>query len=61
MSQVEDIATCIGCGCTDLQACTKSAEPCHWLDVDYAQGIGVCSECPGKLPQFNAQTCEVCE
>jgi len=46
-------ATCIGCGCTDLNACIDAFDqPCGWLKVDYKIGIGVCSECPDKLPEF---------
>lgn len=37
------IATCIGCGCDDHHACQP--EGCYWLRVDYAAGVGVCSEC----------------
>lgn len=36
------IAVCIGCGCTDERACLGG---CFWLRVDYACGIGVCSNC----------------
>ena len=36
---------CIGCGCTDNQACVHSGQPCHWLMVNRTLGIGVCSEC----------------
>lgn len=37
------IATCIGCGCDDNHACRPNS--CWWLRVDYAAGVGVCSEC----------------
>lgn len=46
-------AECIGCGCTDDRACTKSGSPCHWLAVNYEAGKGVCSECPEYLDEFN--------
>lgn len=52
---VEDVATCIGCGCTDLRACVSHGQPCHWLEVDYAQGVGVCSSCPGQLEKFKRE------
>lgn len=45
------MTTCIGCGCTDEEACeTESGGACHWLikNVDF----GVCSECPGHVPRF---------
>lgn len=42
----EGLAVCIGCGCDDLHACP---EGCAWLRVDYKQGQGVCSECPGHV------------
>lgn len=39
------IAHCIGCGCTDLAACwdDEKGAPCHWVRVDRATGVGVCS------------------
>lgn len=41
------LASCIGCGCTDIAACTdrKTGRPCYWLVVDRSQGHGVCSNC----------------
>lgn len=51
-TKVEDIATCIGCGCDDLHACVAGGEPCRWLDVDRTRGLGVCSECPEHLGEF---------
>jgi hypothetical protein len=35
-------ATCLGCGCTDSQACALG---CSWILVDKRRGIGVCSGC----------------
>lgn len=43
------MAKCIGCGCVDERAC---AGGCAWLAVDRHAEIGVCSECPEKLPTF---------
>jgi hypothetical protein len=40
---------CIGCGCTDDFACYGS---CSWLAVDYAAGVGVCSNCGHALPAW---------
>lgn len=42
-----DQAQCVGCGCTDSQACWDEAagHACSWLRVDYAQKKGVCSCC----------------
>lgn len=36
------IARCIGCGCTDNNACACG---CHWVRLDRSIGVGVCSEC----------------
>ncbi len=33
---------CIGCGCTDRSACPNR---CHWVQVDRAAGVGLCSNC----------------
>lgn len=49
-----DIARCIGCGCTDFHACHGEGGPCHWLEVDYDAGVGVCSECEDHLDRWNA-------
>ena len=38
-------AMCLGCGCTDSHACADSRGPCHWLHVDYDEGVGACSNC----------------
>lgn len=48
------VATCIGCGCTDNRACINedTGEACHWLAVDYAAGVGVCSKCPDDLDRW---------
>ncbi|MDZ5456968.1 hypothetical protein [Azohydromonas lata] len=48
------IAICIGCGCTDHAACEdpETCQPCHWLDVDYDEGRGVCSACPDELERW---------
>ena len=47
-------STCIGCGCTDNNACIDTVDgyPCSWLVVDRMTGKGVCSECPGHLREF---------
>ncbi len=47
-----NIATCIGCGCTDTHACP--GVPCHWIHVDYEAGVGVCSACPDYEEAFTA-------
>ena len=39
------VATCKGCGCTDLQACPGG---CWWIAVSYALGEGISSSCVGK-------------
>ncbi len=52
--------TCIGCGCTELDACVDGLdEPCHWLAVDEKAARGVCSQCAGHLQRFNAGDREI--
>ena len=46
------IATCVGCGCTDVRACPDG---CFWLRVDYAAGQGVCSCCERHVAQWDEQ------
>lgn len=48
------LAVCIGCGCDDLNACVAGGTTCHWLHVDYARGLGVCSRCPGHVNRLQA-------
>lgn len=36
-------AYCVGCGCSDDNACMHDI--CWWRKVDYDAGIGVCSNC----------------
>lgn len=49
------IAKCVGCGCDDLHACISDDQlPCHWLRLDRTLGLGVCSECPGDLTEWDA-------
>lgn len=48
------VARCLGCGCTDFNACVSEAdliEPqaCHWVLVDYKLGAGICSVCYSLL------------
>ncbi|EBR8157154.1 hypothetical protein DPY64_10605 [Salmonella enterica subsp. enterica serovar Newport] len=43
-------ATCVGCGCTDNNACMNEyRETCYWLKVNRQTGLGVCSFCPEFL------------
>jgi hypothetical protein len=44
-------AICVGCGCTDAHACEGG---CSWLAVDYAAGVGVCSNCSHALAAWQA-------
>lgn len=44
-------ATCIGCGCDDLNACEGG---CHWLRVDYIRCVGVCSACQPYAAAWDA-------
>ncbi|EBW2193940.1 hypothetical protein KZK20_002360 [Salmonella enterica] len=39
-------ATCVGCGCTDNNACVNEYhDTCYWLKVNRQSGLGVCSFC----------------
>lgn len=55
------IAHCIACGCDDFHACHEkdSGDACHWLEVDYSAGVGVCSGCPEALTRWEAGDREV--
>ncbi len=59
LEQFDDgsVATCIGCGCTDVHACvSEHLSPCHWLKVDYNAGLGVCSSCDDHVHLLDAVT-----
>lgn len=45
-------AVCIGCACTDHDACPDG---CHWLRLDRPNSVGVCSNCPEFLPEWDGQ------
>lgn len=45
-------ATCIGCSCDDFHACQTEEGPCSWLEVDYAAGLGVCSNCEEHMERW---------
>ena len=46
--------TCIGCGCTEDNACDGGfGDGCYWLKLDQETGLGVCSECDEHLDRFN--------
>lgn len=38
-------AVCVGCGCSDFNACMTHDGDCYWLKVNRKTGLGVCSEC----------------
>jgi|SRR5882724_8679276 len=44
------LATCLGCACDDNHACIadNSARAYQWVRLDRAEGLGVCSACPGS-------------
>ena len=44
-------AICIGCGCTDDDACP---EGCSWLRLDREDCVGVCSSCPVWTTDWDA-------
>lgn len=52
-----DIATCVNCGCDDLNACTNpdTLQPCSWLRVDRLAGQGVCSACSASISVWDEQ------
>ena len=50
----EDVpdANCIVCGCSDSKACGDfNTWPCHWIEVNRAAGIGVCSNPKCNTPE----------
>lgn len=53
----DGLATCIGCGCNDAQACLdpKTGHGCSWLRVDRKNGRGVCSCCEDSLKQWDGE------
>lgn len=52
---------CLGCGCTDNNACVTEGVPCHWLNVDTVLGVGVCSCCEDALPLLEKKQAEMQE
>nr|ACB99610.1 conserved protein [Vibrio tapetis] len=46
-------AVCIGCGCSDTNACIENYPACFWLKVDRQNEQGICSSCPECLAQWN--------
>ncbi|WP_238890961.1 hypothetical protein [Achromobacter insuavis] len=50
------IAQCVGCGCTDNEACcdTKGTDLCYWLRVDRTLGKGVCNWCEEYVQDWDA-------
>lgn len=44
-------AVCIGCGCSDNNACFENFQACYWLKVDREKQQGVCSNCHDLLSQ----------
>ncbi|EIW8458068.1 hypothetical protein MIL71_004194 [Salmonella enterica subsp. enterica serovar Reading] len=52
-------ATCVGCGCSDNDACVNEyRDTCHWLKVNRQTGLGVCSFCPEFLSHLLADDAE---
>lgn len=50
LTQLLEPAICVGCGCTDNNACVNEyRETCYWLKVNRETGMGVCSCCPEFL------------
>jgi hypothetical protein len=51
---MHSIAHCIGCNCSDYNACRTAGGVCCWLRVDYTEGKGVCSACPEQVQRWDA-------
>ncbi|ECD4708727.1 hypothetical protein E1C95_19575 [Salmonella enterica subsp. enterica serovar Bonariensis] len=50
VSESDNPAICVGCGCSDNNACVNEfREVCYWLKVNRQTGLGVCSFCPKFL------------
>ena len=43
---------CIGCGCSDTNACFDDTQTCYWLKVDRSKHQGVCSKCSDYLSEL---------
>lgn len=43
---------CIGCGCSEDSPC-PGPQPCSWLRLDQAEGLGVCSACPLDVQRWD--------
>ena len=51
--QTEPIV-CVGCGCDDNDPCSSVFdEACSWIRVNYADRVGVCSECYGIVEAWD--------
>jgi hypothetical protein len=48
------MTTCIGCGCTDDEACPGG---CYWVAISPSERAGACSECvlSGLIPQRGSE------
>jgi len=44
--------TCIGCGCTDDNACPGG---CYWIKKSEKYGLGLCSLCKNKKELFTGR------
>lgn len=47
-----EAVTCVGCGCTDNQACDGG---CDWLVVNRVTKRGVCSSCETHRAAFESE------
>lgn len=52
MKNKPTIATCIGCGCDDANACEGG---CGWISVNRETQRGVCTRCPQHQTKFLAE------
>lgn len=49
------LATCIGCGCDDNNACIEETtnSPCYWMRLETAVKKGVCSNCKDHMKRWD--------
>lgn len=60
-ASLQSVSTCIGCGCTDKQACVdpETLVTCCWVRLERAAGVGVCSCCGEDLDRWDRGDREV--
>ena len=48
-SEVLVLVYCLGCGCTEHNACVTEDGPCTWVAIDNDTGTGWCSACNDRF------------